>query len=237
MLTLAVVVVVAIAGPSSASDSLSNYADRLNIRIELAVADGREWPNYPGGLAGFLFGAVSAVERGSIYFQRAMDADGGGSRWYEATIYEKSDGTWRIVSIGECEDWRVAEAVELRDRVRRGAIKYQKFDYVAEGPLELLELLKTWSSPNWTAPIIPFGWVKESDLPALMGLLDSTEPCANVQNPISSFIDSTQSTVGNEAAYLIEGFRNDRYPPRLNSTRPFCDIGETKQWWEERKGT
>ena len=68
-------------------------------------------------------------------------------------------------------------------------------------------------------------------------LLDSSEPCANVQNPLSSYIDPERSTVGNEAAYLIEGFRHDRYPPRLNSTRPPCDIEEIKKWWAERQGT
>ena len=103
-----------------------------------------------------------------------------------------------------------------------------------EDLVPLLELLKTWASNDWLAPQFPFGWVEESDLPGLVALLESTEPCANVRSMISSVIIRERSTVGNEAAYLIEGFRKDRYPPGLVSNYPPQDIAETKAWAARR---
>lgn len=224
-------------GAVCAEVDLGVYTSVLNARIIAATADGRAWPSYPGGLAAFLFGADGLVEQGCILFRDTRVDTGDEERWLEADIHRTTDGTWRIRSVRESNDLRVAEALERRNHMREMAVRRSGFDYVEQGPMDLLELLREWKSPSWTAPIMPFGLVKESDLPALIGLLDSTEPCANVQSMLSSAIDPTRSTVGNEAAYLIEGYRIDRYPPRLNSTRPPCDIEEIKQWWERRKGS
>ena len=53
--------------------------------------------------------------------------------------------------------------------------------------------------------------MKDSDLPFLIGLLDSKEPCAILDQSDSSIYHHGNSTVGHEAAYLIEGFWNHRY--------------------------
>ncbi len=237
VLIVATATVVAIAGTDDSGESMGEYAKRLNRQIELAIFDERNWPQYPGGLAGFLFDQDCVVERGRILFRDTRSSAESENRWLEATISELFDGTWRIVYISSCNKSRAEEAVRKRDHFRQRSHERSGFDYVSQGPLELLALLKTRGSPYWVSPIMPFGWVKERDLPALIDLLDSPEPCANVQSMLSSFIDISRSTIGNEAAYLIEGFRRDWYPPRLNSTRPFCDIEEIKQWWEERQGT
>lgn len=108
------------------------------------------------------------------------------------------------------------------------------FDWEQSGALDLLELLKEY-------PVLYCveedheGWVKEADLAGLVELLDSSEPCANVISSRSSFIDFEPSTIGNEAAYLIEGYRRGKYPPRLNSTRPRPDVDEIRAWWRERE--
>ena len=47
----------------------------------------------------------------------------------------------------------------------------------------------------------------------IVDLLDSTEPCASVSMSISSLHLESGSTVGQEAAFLIEGFRTGYYPP------------------------
>lgn len=231
---MAAAIMAAVAGPSVSGENFDDYVEELNGRIESAVADGREWTRYPGGLAGFLFGQDSMVGHGRIYFAAENIADHDDSRWREATIDKLSDGTWRVTSIRVCGESDFSDLAERRDFLRQASKTRMGLDYADQGPLDLLDLLKRWDSNYWVSPILPFGWVKESDLSALVELLDSSEPCANVQSMLSSFIDTTRSTVGNEAAYLIEGYRKDRYPPRLNSTRPFCDIEEIKKWWEER---
>jgi hypothetical protein len=215
-------------------DGFADYVTDLNERIKAAVAADREWPKFPGGLSGFLFGQESVVGKGCIYFIAENVPDHDTRPWREATITKMADGTWRITSVRTCAESEAGELIERREFLRQASIRRMGFDYTVHGPLDLLDLLRTWETDNWTSPILPFGWVKESDLPALVALLDSTEPCANVQSMLSSCIDRTRSTVGNEAAYLIEGYRKDRYPPRLNSTRPFCDIDEIKAWWKAR---
>jgi hypothetical protein len=110
------------------------------------------------------------------------------------------------------------------------------FDWDNHGALDFLEFLRGESGFYTVWGIHP-AWVKEDDLPELMELLDSTEPCANVKSALSSYIDVESSTVGNEAAYLIEGYRTGRYPPRLNSTRPRPDKREIREWWREKRGT
>jgi hypothetical protein len=234
---VAVAIMTAVAAPGMSGEDFGDYVKELNGRIESAVVAGREWPKYPGGLAGFLFGQDSVVGKGCIYFNAGEGGDHDDSRWREVTIAKISDGTWKVTSIRACGESDARELIERRDYLRQTTLARSGFDYASQGPLELLDLLKTLGSSYWEAPILPFGWVKESDLPALIELLDSVEPCANVQNMLSSFIDAKRSTIGNEAAYLIEGFRKDQYPPRLNSTRPFCDSEEIKKWWEERQGT
>ena len=234
---VATLIVAAIASPGVSGDDFDEYIKELNGRIEAAAADGREWPKDPGGLAGFLFSQDSVVGRGRIYYVAENIADQDNGLWREATISKSSDGTWRIIAIRVCGESDVGELIERRDFLRQASVTLMGFDFVDQGPLELLSFLESWGSNYWVSPILPFGWVKESDLPALVELLDSSEPCASVQSMSSSFIDTTRSNVGNEAAYLIEGYRKDIYPPRLNSTRPFCDIEEIKKWWGDREGT
>lgn len=223
-----------VAGQGVSGEDFVDQVRELNSRIEFAVAEGREWPKYPGGLAGFLFSRDSVTGRGRIYFAAGNGAGHDDAGWREAAIAKLLDGTWRITSIRVCQEAEFSDLMEQRNDLRRKAKTRMGFDYAEQRPLELLDLLKRWNSNAWVSPVPPFGWIKESDLPALVELLDSSEPCAGVQSLVSSYAGTTRSTVGNEAAFMIEGFRNDYYPPRLNSTRPLCDIAEIKKWWEER---
>ncbi|MBU2500460.1 hypothetical protein KJ682_03925 [bacterium] len=225
------------AGVSSSGEQFAEHIEILNRRIESAIAEGREWPKFPGGLANILFGHNSYVGHSRIFFPAESENGASDNQWREALISKHSDGSWRVIHIRPCEKSEFSELVDRCEFLRQSSITRMGLDYTKQGPLELLELLKRSDRNYWVSPLLPFGWVKETHLPALIALLDSRESCANVQNMLSSYIDTTRSTVGNEAAYLIEGFIKDRYPPRLNSTRPFCDIEEIKKWWEERQGT
>jgi len=243
---LAVIALVATVGALSAhageNAAIFSIA-ALNDRIEVAIGEGAEWPKTPGGLAGKLFGIRSMVlprepRTGShivfpgSHFDQAMTDE-----WFEATIEREPDKTWRIWSINQCGEMRAAEAELELDNRRKRFKKWCGFDYVSEGPLDLLEILKSRDKPTMLPPGIPSCWISESDLPALFNLLDSNEPCAGVINMLSSRIDTSHSTVGNQAAYLIEGFRKGRYPPGLLTTEPYRGMKELKSWWRDRGGT
>jgi len=112
------------------------------------------------------------------------------------------------------------------------------FEWQTSGPLELLSLLKDKGHgvcPTYMVHGVTGGWVKEEHLAGLISLLGSDEPCANVCRTISSFRDCNTSTVGKEAAYLIEGFRRGEYPPDLNSGRARFNNDEIRRWWQDYK--
>ncbi len=113
--------------------------------------------------------------------------------------------------------------------------KSKVFDWENSGALDFLNYLCDYESNFYTVSSTYENWIKETDLPKLIERLDSSEPCANVAATSSSFIDKNRSTAGNEAAYLIMGYRSGKYPPNLNSTRPKPDIAEIKSWWNDQK--
>jgi len=104
-----------------------------------------------------------------------------------------------------------------------------KFDWQNLGPREFLDQLR--STSGYTVQGIHRGWVRLSDLPALVALLDSTEPCGSVALSWSSYADPHPSTLGVEAAFLIEGYRRGEYPPGLNSTTAGLSSVELRAWW------
>jgi len=81
---------------------------------------------------------------------------------------------------------------------------------------------------------IPDGWITKGDVALLMQEIDSEDPAAPVISPLSSYWPFNQtSTVGNEALFLIEGYRTGKYPPRLCSLYYFRpDRSEVRLWWE-----
>lgn len=97
---------------------------------------------------------------------------------------------------------------------------HESFDWAREDPLAFLAFLQTKKDdpcPTVVVPEIPDAWLTKEHLSRLQVLLDSREPCANVHSIYSSFRDCRISTVGHEAAFLMEGFRKGSYPPEMNS--------------------
>jgi hypothetical protein len=80
------------------------------------------------------------------------------------------------------------------------------------------------------------GWVQPSDVSELMELIDSDRPCSSVALVVSSRLRWEGSTMGDEAAFLIEGFRQGTYPPGLTS-EPLSDADRAalKDWWNAAK--
>lgn len=81
---------------------------------------------------------------------------------------------------------------------------------------------------------VPDNWITHADVQQLMQEIDSTEPAAPVVSPISSYWPFNQtSTAGNEALFLIEGYRAGKYPPALCSLYYFQpNMTEVRSWWE-----
>ena len=76
-------------------------------------------------------------------------------------------------------------------------------------------------------------FVKEEQLPFLIRMLDSNEPCMSVGLMVSSTI-RLESTVGDEAAFLILGYRAKKYPVSLNSRAMTSEEkDELRRWWNE----
>ncbi len=75
-------------------------------------------------------------------------------------------------------------------------------------------------------------WVNEKHIPELIKRLDDQTPCASVMLYQSSYIGFS-STVGNEAAFIIKGFMEGKYPPDLNSNRNVIDKGKIRSWWRD----
>ncbi len=96
------------------------------------------------------------------------------------------------------------------------------FDFKSQSSLDFISLLirmNMFGGACYTFKETIKGWVKREDIPVLLLLLDSNEPCANVCSQFSSHLDQTPSTVGQEVLFIINGYITGRYPPGLNSTK------------------
>jgi len=105
-------------------------------------------------------------------------------------------------------------------------------------PLNFLNLLKKHPEKPYTiVNYPPQDWIKEKHVSKLILMINSKEPASPVVAVISSYYPFNQtSTVGNEAMFLIEGFKIGRYPPSLCSLYYFKgNPEEYRKWWEERK--
>ena len=104
------------------------------------------------------------------------------------------------------------------------------FPDLPDSPAKLIETLKS-ADKFYTVRMHRLDYVKESDIPYLVSLLDSKEPCAHVVLSISSILPPGRSTVGHEAAYLIEGLWKRYYPTHLVSSQYSPDIEGMKHWY------
>jgi hypothetical protein len=114
------------------------------------------------------------------------------------------------------------------------------FPWQVEGPLELIEHLKSLHRAGagvlgYSVECEHFGWVAEADIHDLIELLDSSEACAGVVSSVSSWLPTEPSTVGREALFLIDGYRQGVYPPAIASQRHNGSAEEVKAWWRQHQ--
>jgi hypothetical protein len=111
------------------------------------------------------------------------------------------------------------------------------FDLRGSDPSKFLDVLV---HGNFRGAVLTIGepvknWVQEKDLPKLILLLDSPVPCAPVVLARSSFLPEV-SSIGEQAAFLILGFRAGVYPPELHSGRMAPGVkDEIRAWWAARE--
>ncbi len=109
----------------------------------------------------------------------------------------------------------------------------EEFDPAKSTPGEFLASLCDVSKPSrWVAIDDSVrGWVTEGDIPNLIASLDSNRPCRPVIKDISSYRPPS-STEGDEAALIIQSFRDGFYPNQLHS-RVYSKVekDEIRTWW------
>ena len=116
--------------------------------------------------------------------------------------------------------------------------------YEKKGPVEFLISLirqEARAVKNVSVGDAPKGWIERRHIAVLVGLLDCNEPCASVgSNRVSNLAglkDVKASTVGHEAAHLIEGYRHGLYPKyaTLCSANVEIDKEALKRWWAQEQ--
>ena len=85
--------------------------------------------------------------------------------------------------------------------------------YEKVNPLEFLHNLEKSTGIVTLTGFAPDGWIKPEHISELIKLVDSKKPCAAVVSAFSSFLPAGGSTLGNEAMFLIEGYKCGKYPP------------------------
>ena len=105
--------------------------------------------------------------------------------------------------------------------------------FESHSPMEYLYDLRMHPLQQVMVLDVPDTWITLHDAELLMKEIDSDEPAALVVSPISSFRPFNQtSTVGNEALFLLEGYRTGKYPPALCSLYYFRpNKTDMRSWW------
>jgi len=105
--------------------------------------------------------------------------------------------------------------------------------FASHTPMDYLNDLQMHPLQQVMVLDVPDTWITLHDAELLMQEIDSDEPAAPVVSPLSSYWPFNQtSTVGNEALFLLEGYRTGKYPPALCSLYYFRpNKTEMRSWW------
>ena len=116
------------------------------------------------------------------------------------------------------------------------------FDFNSSSPEEFLEFLKKDIRTSLFGVVVPYmmrealpnDWIKPEHIPELINLIDSKEPCRPIMLTYSHMFPTKLSTIGDEAMFMIEGFRKNRYPSEPNSpTYSSKEKKEVLKWWNK----
>jgi len=104
-------------------------------------------------------------------------------------------------------------------------------------PFEFLELIKEKPDKPVRLRDAPENWIRREHIDRLVSLLHSTVPVSATAYFASAHAppEGYHSTVGHEAARMIDCYRRGgRYPPSV-SDLDLTDAQEIEKWWREKK--
>ncbi len=109
-------------------------------------------------------------------------------------------------------------------------------DFARLDPPAYLKVLEEHAGILLTVGSAPKGWITEAHVEELLDRIDDDAPAAVTVAIVSSYIPFGEtSTVGREALFLIQGFREGFYPSAICSVGYFDpDPEATRRWWAER---
>lgn len=129
----------------------------------------------------------------------------------------------------------VCAITQARPQDSRFVEASKELEWSGATPMDFLNLLKKYRhsvvviDPGKTPPQ---GWIKQEHVAQLMQVIGSIEAAAPVILRTSPYMPPGESTVGNEAMFLIEGFRKKSYPPLEASVYYFKpNQAEYRRWW------
>ncbi|MEM7390909.1 MAG: hypothetical protein AAF492_01070 [Verrucomicrobiota bacterium] len=127
---------------------------------------------------------------------------------------------------------------------KAGPVLELTFDFSRNGPFEFIAHLirqEERGAKMISIPSAPDDWIQKDHIDLLIQLMDSEEPCASIFPWRSSIIphgkDVKTSTVGHEAAYLIQSFRHATlYPSSIHlSSSLEVDRKALATWWRDKQ--
>ncbi len=106
-----------------------------------------------------------------------------------------------------------------------------EFFELPESPAKWIETLRK-NGGTCTLSERILNYVDEEDLAKLIALLDSDKPCAHVSMVNEGKAPKGRSTVGDEAAHLVNAFRMRYYPAFSSSAESALDKDALKAWYK-----
>jgi hypothetical protein len=112
-------------------------------------------------------------------------------------------------------------------------------DLIKMTPVQFLDVLKTLKERNYDQYKFRHSiknWITKKDVPELISLTKSKDPCASVSLMASQIWDRGEySTVGQEAIFMLEGYQKGEYPPAQDSFRiSDIDTKELIKWCQDQ---
>lgn len=139
--------------------------------------------------------------------------------------------------------------VELRERFAilrflesRLIDVHRPIDYTKHDPIQVLDILAKSNLDFVSVTNAPENWIRREHIPELIKRIDSKQPCAGVHSSRDSMAigiggygpkKKGKSTIGHEAAFMIESYRHRLYPKSSAFSIDWTiDKDEIKIWWK-----
>lgn len=136
------------------------------------------------------------------------------------------------LAVGLALFWLTGAAVD----VKKDVVHDHTLAWSQAGPLGWLDTLRQRPDAVFYVAPAPAAWIGEAALPSLIAALDSTEPAAVVCHRVSAHAvhAGVGSTVGREAAMLVDAFRRRAPYPGGCSDLAVVEPDALRRWWADR---